>query len=226
MKPDEKKQQRFQSRIGAFTAIVADRGLLGCMRRILVYGCGDGLEAGFLADRTSAEVHGIDLVRQFHPWAAQRAHLRSYDGRRLPYPDGWFDAVYSYHVLEHVESPADAAAELRRVLRPGGIIYLGVPNKGRLVGYIGIEGKPMVRRAWRNLRDWYMRLKGRWDNRSGAHAGFYEKELQALLRPYFRNTCNVSEQYFEIKWRNRFPRLGRILAKSKLAPSIFMLAFA
>lgn len=39
----------------------------------------------------------------------------------LPFPDGSFDLVYSVAVLEHVPKPAETVAEIRRVLRPGGL---------------------------------------------------------------------------------------------------------
>ena len=39
----------------------------------------------------------------------------------IPYPDGSFDIVLSHDVLEHVEDPRISVAEIRRVLRPGGL---------------------------------------------------------------------------------------------------------
>jgi predicted SAM-dependent methyltransferase len=55
--------------------------------------------------------------------------------RRIPVPDGSADVVYSSHMLEHFD-PAEARTflgEARRVLRPGGIIRLAVPDIERLV---------------------------------------------------------------------------------------------
>ena len=50
-----------------------------------------------------------------------------YDGRRLPFPDQQFDAVLCSQVLEHVFTPEEFLAEIRRVLRPGGTLLLAVP---------------------------------------------------------------------------------------------------
>lgn len=51
------------------------------------------------------------------------------DATALPFLDNSLDYVASSHVLEHVANPIAALAEWYRVLRPGGIIYLVVPDR-------------------------------------------------------------------------------------------------
>lgn len=46
----------------------------------------------------------------------------------LPFPENTFDAVYAIEVFEHLGRPYDAMAEIHRILKPGGIIILSVPN--------------------------------------------------------------------------------------------------
>lgn len=53
----------------------------------------------------------------------------------LPFKDASFDAVFSLAVLEHVDQPFDCAAEIIRVLKPGGRLYVGVPFLQREHGY-------------------------------------------------------------------------------------------
>ncbi len=83
-------------------------------RAYLNVGCG----ALFFADWNN-----IDLFKH--------ADVHNYDVRRgLPYPDNTFDVVYSSHTLEHF-SHGDGKrfiAEMHRVLKPGGIIRLAVPD--------------------------------------------------------------------------------------------------
>ncbi len=46
----------------------------------------------------------------------------------LPYPDGYFDAVVSMDVVEHVPDPLPWVENALRVLKPGGLLFLTTPN--------------------------------------------------------------------------------------------------
>jgi SAM-dependent methyltransferase len=46
------------------------------------------------------------------------------DARAMPFRDGEFDAAWTIWVLEHVPNPEQALREIRRVLKPGGLLYL------------------------------------------------------------------------------------------------------
>ena len=52
-----------------------------------------------------------------------------YDGRRLPFPNGSQDAVYTSHCLEHITDFAGALRDWFRVLRVGGYLVVVVPHK-------------------------------------------------------------------------------------------------
>lgn len=56
-------------------------------------------------------------------------------GQALPFVDGAFDAVFSFAVLEHVTDPFRCAAELVRVLKPGGTLFAIVPFLQPFHGY-------------------------------------------------------------------------------------------
>ena len=177
--------------------------------KILVVGCGNGLEAGVLARGLGAETIGVDLGGQFafeHD-KARPATLLQMDAMALQFPDASFDLVYCFHALEHVPDPATALAEMSRVLTADGWYFVGTPNKSRLIGSLGY-GAPMSSKIAWNINDWSMRLRGKWDNRYGAHAGFAHRELVELCRRAFGSAQDVSDDYYRLL----YPRHGRKLA--------------
>lgn len=162
---------------------------------VLVVGCGSGTEAAFLADFFSADVIGIDLGGDFDPVAAERADLRVMDATELELADDSVDLIYSFHALEHIDDPAKALDEMRRVLRPGGWYCIGTPNRSRLIGYVGSPTSLANKIRW-NLQDYGMRLRGRFRNELGAHAGFSSAELSASCRDAFGDTTEVTAEYY------------------------------
>jgi SAM-dependent methyltransferase len=71
------------------------------------------------------EYRTTDWAQSVHPGAQSADVIASLDA--LPVPDASFDAVLCTQVLEHVSDPATVLAELHRVLRPGGHLWLTVP---------------------------------------------------------------------------------------------------
>jgi SAM-dependent methyltransferase len=89
--------------------------------RILVIGggtVGDGLQ-GLYDDPT------VDLI-SFDVYASPVTQFVG-DGHSIPLADGSVDGVVVQAVLEHVLEPTVVAAEIRRVLRVGGIVYADTP---------------------------------------------------------------------------------------------------
>ena len=194
-------------------------------RRVLVVGCGEGIEVDHIAREVGAPVVGLDLAVDPR-WKRPGVHLLRADARRLPFGDGSFDALYCYHVLEHVPGPAAAVAEARRILAPGGFAFFGTPNRLRLVGYAGGRATAWEKLHW-NVADYWRRLTGRWSNEQGAHAGFSERELARLLAAAFPWAESVSLPYYvgkyprlERMWRTSF-KLGLLRV---LAPSVYFRA--
>ncbi len=96
---------------------------------ILDAGCGTGGMTRSLARR--GRVTGIDLSTEALRLARRRSlnRLTRASIGALPFRSGEFDLVTSFDVLYHLDVQDDLAAlaELRRVLRPGGVLHLRLP---------------------------------------------------------------------------------------------------
>jgi len=109
--------------------------------RVLDLGCGGGRHA-FEAARRGGRVVAADLdlaeLKDVHQLFDAMAGAGELDGGgtgsavngdalRLPFADGTFDRVIASEVMEHLPDDRAAAAELARVLRPGGTLAVTVP---------------------------------------------------------------------------------------------------
>ncbi len=105
-----------------------------------------GLVAGLLG--AGLQVAGIDVSPLIVAEALARnpgLEARQADVRRLPFPEGHFDGVYSGSTLDHFEtttSIAEALVEIARVLRPGGRLILTLDNPDNLL--IGLRNGPLL----------------------------------------------------------------------------------
>lgn len=98
--------------------------------QILENGCG----VGMYVERLSAvggRVFGLEYDFERAAEAAVRSpRILNAAGENLPFPDSSFDLILSHEVLEHVADDRQAAAEMARVLKPGGRAVVFVPNRG------------------------------------------------------------------------------------------------
>jgi SAM-dependent methyltransferase len=125
---------RFQSIDPALLDISAgDRAIdLGCGtgRHVLELSKGEGELIG--ADPSRDDLRKarylIEIMRRRREVRA-KVHWMQAAGERLPFVDGAFDRVICTETLEHVDDDRVLAAELVRVLRPGGILAVSVPDE-------------------------------------------------------------------------------------------------
>lgn len=100
--------------------------------RVLDVGCGRGaalrplLEAG-------CEVHGFELTEDALSGIDRR--IRTRVAPSLPeagFAPASFDMIILWHVLEHVPNPREVVSEIARLLCPGGVLIVAVPNYSSL----------------------------------------------------------------------------------------------
>ncbi len=106
-------------------------------KHLLDLGCGLGRHTVFFA-RQGFHVSAMDLspeaVRSTQAWLKEEgvsADVQMGDMLSLPYPDEAFDCLFSYHVISHTDTPGAKRiiSEIRRVLAPGGEIFLTLCSK-------------------------------------------------------------------------------------------------
>ncbi|MEM2955026.1 MAG: class I SAM-dependent methyltransferase, partial [Candidatus Nanoarchaeia archaeon] len=93
-------------------------------KMILNVGCGDETYGTHFVDLypSRPEVIKCDLGKE-----------------KLPFPDNFFDEVYSKNVLEHLKNPGFALEEMKRVLKKGGELVLITDNAGYLFHHIDLS---------------------------------------------------------------------------------------
>jgi len=103
-------------------------------KHILEVGCGDGYGAAFLA-KTVKSIVAVDYEQKVisiaqNKYKANNLEYRCMDATKLEFKANEFDLVCSFQVIEHIPEDRLLAylAELRRVLKPGGDLYLSTLN--------------------------------------------------------------------------------------------------
>jgi SAM-dependent methyltransferase len=145
-----RRRYELEPYIEEFADFAAARGL-----RVLEIGVGLGADHERFA-AAGAKLSGIDLSRRAVEHARRRLTLFGLDSMLLvgdaeclPFADSSFDLVYSWGVIHHSPDTAAAAAEIHRVLRPGGCAKIMIYHRWSLVGYM-----LWLRYALARLRPW------------------------------------------------------------------------
>lgn len=129
-------------------------------RAILDVGCGRGYMGDYVRGH-GGRYTGMDVV-------ASRDGVRMViaDAAAAPFGDGTFDAVFCVDAFEHFPAPVRCACGFRRVLRPGGFVFLSAPNYGNMAGVV----------------KWWCEHFGRYERNSWAPFGKWQaQEYESAL---------------------------------------------
>ena len=125
-------------RIPLFQAAIGKSG-----KRVLDLGCRSGALTRHFLEGNSVVGLDVDASALQKAAALGIEPVQANVEEPLPFEDASFDAVVAGELLEHLQFPDELIAEIRRVLRPGGIIVGSVPNAFRLQSRLRfLRGRP------------------------------------------------------------------------------------
>jgi len=192
--------------------------------RVLDVGCGDaGVLIAFA--EAGAEATGIEPYERSVERGLVRAEehgvrvdLRTGVAESLPFPDAAFDLVVLDNVLEHVQDRDRTLAEIRRVLRPGGLLYLVTPKPFALYSlwsdpHYSMAGLVLLPRP---LQKWYFeRVRGGGEGSYGVGWIPTRRWVLRRLREHgFRSLVSPREMWINYL-REKISRPGEISTGGK-----------
>lgn len=138
------RPERFEQRC-AFLLTHVNAG-----KRVLDLGCGDGSFAAALTDAgalvTAADV-SAEALRRTSERAPEVSAVKLREGADLPFAEDEFDVVWAGETLEHAADVVGLLAEVRRVLRWGGVLLVTTPNLARAAVVLeALRGRPLEER--------------------------------------------------------------------------------
>ncbi len=212
--------------------------------RLLEIGGGNGLQAKLLADM-GFQVVSIDPA----PRRPSHFPVQTGDCTRIEFDDDSFDVVFSSNVLEHVVDLSKGLIEMKRVLRPGGIMIHTMPTPASTVltmliqpiGYI--FGLCFVaKEGWNFFRSCLLKLRGKNKSQKGSLQGISSKNEKSLdkeniyatlkmlnplrliiTQPHGSSVCSFGElcTWRKKAWHRRFAKSGLIVEQVLDLPMVY-----
>lgn len=169
--------------------LISDENLKKMRILDMASGCGTFVFYGLL---NGYDVYGIEPEDWKHRFNAMKAKERSYPsrwmqrffrsfGEALPFKDQSFDIVSSYQTLEHVQSQEKCIDEMKRVLKPGGYVFIRCPDyTSWFEGHYRIPMLPLMNKK---LFKQYLKMLGRPKKGLETIQYIHRRKLESLLKP-------------------------------------------
>ena len=194
-------------------------------RRILDVGCWWGWYIRYARER-NAEVYGIDnetsRIKDAAEFLCNMDGLGVADAERIPYKADTFDAVFSYHVLEHIETDGQMIKEIYRILKRDGDLIIGVPNEYSL-GLLPYRPIRWLLKHWES----HLRKHGKYDwlksisySDSSHYREYTKKSLCKILSDHRFYIANIRSYGFAMPYpfKNRISKSVRVFLSRFLGP--------
>lgn len=104
-------------------------------KTVLDVGCGAGGKSLFYASKGAKKVVGIDIVERYKEESESLAkelgisnfEFQIQDASKTTFDDNTFDTIIMNDAMEHVANPVEVLNEMKRILKPGGKLYVNFP---------------------------------------------------------------------------------------------------
>ncbi len=182
--------------------------------KVLEAGCGLGHWVFWISEQGYKTI-GIDISKKAIILAKKYAKKNKIDTcsflnadvRSIPFRDNYFDYIFSFGVVEHFKNPTTLISEFHRVLKPGGKVFISVPNFYSL----------------HTLKRPIIKMLGLW--RVGYERSFTQSGLKNLVKFSNFKVCKCGlmpgEEFFGC-WPSYIPIIGKHLTKKLRKLSLFL----
>lgn len=132
-------------------------------KSVLDIACGEGYGSFMLADAAGSVV-GVDIARDTVEHASRKYNkdnlqFKVGDCVDIPLPNASIDVVVSFETIEHLDRHDDMMKEIKRVLRPGGVVIISTPEINE---YAAVTNGPNPHHVKELSEEQYRQLLGRW----------------------------------------------------------------
>lgn len=164
------------------------------VRTVLDFGCGSGRTLlWWLGAPTAPALYATDIDEKAVAWVREHLKINADQNSAeppLPYADDFFDVLYSISVFTHLSEPLHQMwlRELRRIIRPGGLVLASVHSDLAIAALSDAERQDLFNKGFL----------------------FYREAAYEHIYPDFYQTAFQSREYIEKHWGELFELVGRI----------------
>lgn len=153
--------------------------------------------------RLGLEVHGTDIVQ-----GCEMSLIVNLNSGGVPFPDDYFDVVFSKSVIEHIENQEHYMQEMKRVLKPGGLLILMAPD-WKTQRHIFYLDPTHIHPYTQESIDWLLRMMGFKD----VHSETFVQLPAVWDNPLLGWVCRLLQLLGPVSriYKNKFLRFSREL---------------
>ena len=190
-------------------------------QRGLEIGCGDGTQSILLREiceeLISTDINASDIPCE----RLEKLNFVSADAGNLPFPDKYFDLVYSSNVLEHIENLDQAFSEMSRVLTDDGLMIHCLPNATWKILQLTLWFPFRIKILIAKIGEIICKTGKPVENVKSCEFGSQKGAERRKFNPWFPPIHGIAKSHFEEimlfrmpRWRREFEKAGFAMSES------------